>query len=174
MGGTGQWKSRLPWAALAVGTVLCVFSSGRWNIPVTAWIWPFLLLYFEKSQNWKKGLGFTLLALTIAHAIKWIGVFEAGFPIDEIVGAILGFTLIIPFVVDRIVAPRLKGIVATLVFPLTWVVYDYLRSFMVFGPGGSMPIRNMGTCPLSRLSPLRASSDSHSSSPGSPRRSNMR
>lgn len=151
MGDTDRWKSRLPWVAFAAGTVLCIFSSGRWNIPITAWIWPFLLLYFEKSQTWKKGLGLTLLALTLAHIIKWIGVFAAGFPIDEIAGAILGFTLIIPFAVDRIVAYRFKGVLATLVFPLAWVAYDYLRSFMVFGPGGSIAYTQYGNLPLSQL-----------------------
>ncbi|MBN1813788.1 MAG: hypothetical protein JXA14_18250 [Anaerolineae bacterium] len=38
----------------------------------------------------------------------------------------------LPYVADRLLAPRLSGLASTLVFPLAWVVVEYVRSIVMF------------------------------------------
>jgi apolipoprotein N-acyltransferase len=45
------------------------------------------------------------------------------------VAGVAGSLLFLPFAVDRFVSHRLSGIFSTLVFPLSWVTVEFLRSF---------------------------------------------
>ena len=56
-----------------------------------------------------------------------------------ILSAAYGFTLLVPFWLDRWVAPRIRGFAGTLVFPCAWVTMEYLvATFTPYGSWGSL------------------------------------
>ena len=57
-----------------------------------------------------------------------------------------------PYLVDRLVAPRIGGFLATLVFPLAWTSYEYLTALIgPFGTIGSIAYTQYGNLPLLQL-----------------------
>lgn len=136
---------------LAVGAILYTFSSGRWNIPLTAWLWPLFILNFVRNQKPVRGLLLTSLVLMIGANIKWMGLFEEAFYMNVTIYALMGLIFIIPFLIDKLLSHRLSGILSTLVFPLAWTVLDYIYSFGISGSWGSIAYTQQGNLPLTQV-----------------------
>ena len=114
---------------LVIGTLLGLI----WRVPLAWWLTPIFLLRFTRTQKvWR---GFLLV---------WLASFLASIPaLYTILGAMMPSPLPvflvttaitalmsggIPYLVDRLLTPRLKGFSATLVFPLIVTAVDYLSA----------------------------------------------
>lgn len=104
-----------------------------WRMPLVWWLSPVFLLRFMRSQKvWR---GFLLIWLvgfltslpplyTILNAMM-----PSPLPVFLVTTAITALiTSALPYLADRLLAPRLKGFAATLVFPLAVTVVDYLSA----------------------------------------------
>jgi apolipoprotein N-acyltransferase len=114
---------------LAIGTLL----SFLWRIPLVWWLSPVFLLRFTRTQ--KVGRGFFLIWLSsfLASISPMYGILNAlmptPLPVFLIITAVTALMMGgIAYLVDRLLAPRLKGFAATLVFPLIMTAMDYVSA----------------------------------------------
>jgi apolipoprotein N-acyltransferase len=110
---------------LAIGTLLGFF----WTIPLVWWLSPVFVLRFIRTQKVWRGFVLAWLATFLTVGVTQYGMMNALMPsplpvylITMAVGALL-FTL--PY---RLLAPRLKGFVATLVLPLAVTAVDFVSA----------------------------------------------
>lgn len=107
-----------------MGAVLSIFNNGIDIISITLWLSPIFLLRFSRSQNIIKGTLLIFIAMIIAQTIAhWqiIPVPKAYAIISLGFGFFSTLSIIIPILLDKILYPRFKGILATLVFPVAAV-----------------------------------------------------
>ena len=123
---------------LAIGTVLTLFSSGRWPIPLAAWLGPVFMIRFMRTQKVFRGFILVWLATYAAALIAWWSLMPRALPIPVNLVILALNTLTIGglcYLADRLLAPRLNGFAATLVFPLARTVSEFLA--MTINPIGS-------------------------------------
>jgi apolipoprotein N-acyltransferase len=131
-------QDRWSYLWLLVATVLGIFSqsSGKWLIPLTAWLVAIFQIRFFRTQR-RAWLAYLLSAISIGIA--------TAINIPPFVGA-LGIILVLfnavasplPLLADRWLAPRLPGFASTLTFPLAFVALECI-SFATspFGSSGA-------------------------------------
>jgi apolipoprotein N-acyltransferase len=136
------------WVWLAVAAALLLFSNGANTIPLAAWLSPLFLLRFVRQQSFKIGLPLVYLLLAGAFAFQFRGMV----PIPGIGYYIFlvawGIPLVLPYVMDRLVARKLSGLTATLVFPTAWAAAEYVASRGPYGTWGSAAYSQYGNLPL--------------------------
>ncbi len=126
---------RLSYLWLAIAAVLFLFASGRWAIPLAAWLAPLFLLRFVRTQRPLPGLLLAWLVRAAVGAVVLQGtILLSGIGYYTLVVLLTGLTML-PYLADRLITPRLQGFVATLVFPLAFTTLEYLSSF---GPNGTI------------------------------------
>jgi len=111
---------------LLIGTILLIFANGRWIIPLATWLAPVFILRFVRTQKPARGLVISLLALVMVYVIAWRGIIPLPGIFYYIVAGGIAFTFWLAFLADRLMTPRLLGFVGSLVFPLTWVLLEYV------------------------------------------------
>lgn len=136
---------------LAFAAVLLLLANGADSIAVAAWLAPLFLLRFVHRQTPRIGLSIALLLLTAAFAWQFRGMLPMrGVPYYLIV-ALFGILGTLPYVADRLLAHRLGGFLATLLFPTTWVAAEYLVSFSPAGSWYAVGYSQFGDLPLLQL-----------------------
>jgi apolipoprotein N-acyltransferase len=127
-------SDRLAYLWLAVGVALLMLSTGRFSIAVAAWLAPVFLIRFFRSQGKGRGYLMILLGLCVAYGIAWRSIlsFEIfrSAPVYLILAFFMGFENSLPFLADRLFAPRLKGFVATLVYPFAMTTNIFLYNLV--------------------------------------------
>jgi apolipoprotein N-acyltransferase len=139
------------WLLLAFGLSLFAMN-GSWDFPLAAWLYPLFLLRFTRTRHPFKAF---LFASLVNAAAACVFAFQVGLgtmiPILAAVVALAVF-MSLPYLVDRLVNPRFRGIVSTLIFPLSFVAVEYLRTlFFPFGSIGSLAYTQYGNLPLLQL-----------------------
>jgi apolipoprotein N-acyltransferase len=130
---------RFSWITLLLATLFLLVANGRHTIPVAAWLAIFLLLYFVRSQPARIGLPMAWLVLFLTSAFQFRGMAPVPGIFYYVLWAVYGFTMFLPFWIDRVVAPRFNGSTSTLVFPCAWVTMEWLvASFTPYGSWNSM------------------------------------
>lgn len=134
-GSSGGWSNAFRWIGPAA--VLLLFANGRHPIAAAAWWAPLFLLGFLRSRP--KG---ALLVAWIVLSGTWAFQFRAMAPLPlvgyVVLSAVYGAVLLLPFVVDRLLAPRVGGFAATLVLPCAWAGVEYLvATFTPYGSWGA-------------------------------------
>jgi apolipoprotein N-acyltransferase len=140
----GRIAGPVAWLWLVVAAVLLLFSNGANTIPLAAWLSPVFLLRFIRGQRLKVGLPIAYVLLVAAFAWQF-----RGMVLIPGVGYYLflvgwGIPLVLPYVVDRLVAQRLSGVAASLVFPAAWAGTEYLASWAMYGSWGSAAYSQYG------------------------------
>ena len=144
--------SLLPsWVWLIPAAILLPFANGASNIPMAAWLAPFFLLRFVRMQRLWVGLAVTYLALIVAFAFQFRGMWPLSGVGYYVYLMAFGIPLVLPYLADRLVSPRLDGMVGTLVFPTTFAAVEYLVSFAPYGTWGSIAYTQYGNLPLVQL-----------------------
>lgn len=130
------WKETVSWLALA--TALMAFANGRHTIAVAAWLAPLFLLRFVRTQKPGRGLLVAWVMLTGVWAFQFRGMVPVPVVFYFVISAVYGLTLVLPFALDRILAPRVEGFAATFILPSAWVATEYLvATFTPYGSWGS-------------------------------------
>jgi apolipoprotein N-acyltransferase len=142
---------RLSYLWLALATVLFLFVSGQWAIPLAAWLAPLFLLRFVRTQRLLPGLllAWLIRAAVAALVLKGLLMY-LGFVYYALVVLLTGLTML-PYLADRLITPRLNSFVATLIFPLAVTSLEYLGSFGPFGTINSIAYTQYGNLPLMQL-----------------------
>lgn len=143
-------RSRLaPWGLLALAGLVLLFSNGRWTIPVAAWIGPVLLVRFVRTRRPVSGLLPAFLVLSAVWAVQFRGMAPLPDPWYFLLAAGFGLPMVLPYVADRLLAPRLRGSASTLVLPLAWASADFLVSALSpYGSWGAVGYSQYGNLPL--------------------------
>jgi apolipoprotein N-acyltransferase len=139
------------YALLAIATVTMLFAvGGRWDIAVTAWIFPLLLLRFTRlSRIWSGTLWVWLV--NIVAAVFWAQESAIGFNPTVVAGALaLGLLQTLPYVLDRLLVRRLRPWMALLTFPAAVAGAEFLITLLSpFGTAyGSLAVTQYGDLPL--------------------------
>ncbi len=133
---TTMQTDRWPYLWLAIGTILTLFASGRWAIPLAAWLGPVFMIRFVRTQKVFRGFILVWLATYVTTVITWWGMMPLPLPVYLVLMAISTLTVAgLAYLADRLLAPRLKGFAATLIFPLAGTALEFLG--MTTSPVGS-------------------------------------
>lgn len=122
---------------LALGAILLTLSTGQFRLAFAAWVAPAFLIRFFRSQRVGKGYWITLLVLYVAYAISWHAILGFIGPLWVFLIFNIMITLLgsLPFLADRVLAPRIQGFAATLIYPLAVTTQFYL--YNLISPMGS-------------------------------------
>jgi apolipoprotein N-acyltransferase len=128
------------WAYLwfVIGTVLSLFTTGQWSILLVCWLQPIFFIRFVRTQRWWLGFILVWLATFVTGAVAWWNILGLMGSIPFVLVTIGMNTLLIAggaYLADRLLAPRLGGFAATLIFPLAVTTLDFLG--MSMNPLGS-------------------------------------
>ncbi|MGH3350837.1 MAG: nitrilase-related carbon-nitrogen hydrolase [Nocardioides sp.] len=132
---TPDIRLRTAWIPLLIGAALLPFAQLQTTVPLAAWMAPVLLLRFARTARTRVCLPVLILATCVAQTVALRGIFE--WPEVLIVGLTGAFS-VVPYLIDRLVARRLSGVPATLIFPAAAVVTEWLISLTGLGTLGSM------------------------------------
>jgi apolipoprotein N-acyltransferase len=114
---------------LALGTLLTLFSTGQWTIPLMTWLGSIFILRFMRSQPILKGYLFAWLTNFITVSIAWWTILGYGLSLPAFLITMAISTLFIgalPYLLDRLMVPQLKGFASTLVYPLAVTTLEFL------------------------------------------------
>ena len=109
-------RDRLSYLWLALGIVLIAFATPRWTIPLAAWLYPIFLLRFVRIQPLLRGVLLVLLATVLVFVFALQGVFTIPGALYYLIVFAVGVIYTLPYLIDRVVTPRLGGMLGTLVF----------------------------------------------------------
>lgn len=133
--GGGQPPDRLRYLWLGVGTLLSLFAiNGRWDIPLAAWLFMILLLRFSRTSRVAVGVGLIwLVSVGAAMFFLWhVAVPLTG--MTTLGGIGFGTVLAVPYLMDRLLVPRLGTVAGLLLFPMVLAACEFvLGVFFPFG-----------------------------------------
>jgi apolipoprotein N-acyltransferase len=136
---TSIQSDRWSYLWLAIGTLLGFF----WVIPLTIWLSPVFMLRFMRTQKVWRGFILVWLASFVTIAITLRNMLPMPLPVYLVTMAISSLTVGgLPYLADRLLAPRLRGFAATLVFPLAVTALDYIGA--ATNPMGSIGAQAYG------------------------------
>jgi apolipoprotein N-acyltransferase len=139
----------------AIGAVLSLFTSGQWSIPLVAWLQPVFFIRFMRTQKVWRGFILVWLATFVTGAIGWWNILGALMPIPFFLVTIAINTLVIAggaYVADRLLASRLEGFAATLIFPLALTALDFVSmATSPLGSAGAQAYTQYGSLVLMQL-----------------------
>ena len=143
---------------LFIGFVAYVFSGGRWNLSVTAWIWPFAFLYYSRrTENVRQFLPLAA-ALCAGHVIKWLNVLDMGYLADGALCLLWSLCWIVPFLADRLLAQKLPGVfLRSLIFPAVFTSVEVLQTFLPTNSFGMTAYTQEGFLPLMQITSVTGS-----------------
>jgi apolipoprotein N-acyltransferase len=124
-------KAWTPWAVLFVATLLLTVANGRWSVPTAAWLAPIFLLLFLDTQPPLRGLVVAGAIQFVTFSAAWRGIIPVPGAWYFLVTATYALAYTLPFVAHRLLAPRLRGLLATLVLPSAWVGIEFLFQKLV-------------------------------------------
>ncbi len=141
---------------LIIGSILLVFSNGiHYIIPVATWLAPVFLIRFLRTQTKAKGLTIFGLINCAAWVIMQFGIYPDLGIIGTSFGVVYGIIFFLPFLADRLLAPKVKGFLATLVFPSAWVIIEYsLASNPYTGSWFALAYTQLDNLPLLQLASI--------------------
>jgi apolipoprotein N-acyltransferase len=134
---TTMQSDRWSYLWLVIGTLL----SFLWRMPLVWWLSPVFLLRFTRTQKVRRGFFLIWLSSFLASIPPMYGILNAlipaPLPVFLIITAVFALmNSVTPYLVDRLLAPRLKGFAATLVFPLIMTAMSYIGAKA--NPAGSI------------------------------------
>jgi len=147
---------RLGYLWLALGTLCSLFAAnGRWDLPLAAWLGPLFLLRFTRTRKPLSGFALAWLASAVAMLFFLYQSQLLDDPLVIMVCLLLSALLTFPYLLDRLITPRLRlgsGLLATLLFPLSRVVFEYVTSFTpTIGSIFSLAYTQYGSLPLLQI-----------------------
>jgi apolipoprotein N-acyltransferase len=134
---------------------LAIFSllvaNGRYTITICAWLAPLFLLRFTREGKSFVRLFLAYLGLSFTYAFQFWGMVPFPGVKYFIFCFLIGLTLLLPYVLDRFLAPRRRGLSRTLVFPLALVCTEFLASMGPYGSWCSIAYTQAGHLVLLQL-----------------------
>lgn len=145
---------------LALGAILLALSTGQYRLAFAAWLAPVFLIRFFRSQKAGRAYWIFLLVSYAAYAVSWHAVLEFIGPlwIFLIFNIMVTFMGSLPYLADRLLAPRVKGLAATAIFPLAvtaqFFLYNLVSPMGSFGTTGYEQYNNLALIQLVSITGL--------------------
>ena len=111
---------------LAIGVLLSLFVGPRWIIPLAPWLVPVFLIRFMRAQRVLWGFIPLAICFMVTSTVGAQGVMPVPPPAGLLILVMLGLLQTVPYLADRLLAPRLPGFAATLVFPLALTALSFV------------------------------------------------
>ena len=142
-------SSARSWLWLGIGAALLPFTLLQTVVPLAAWLAPVFLLRFTRMQRIRVAVPVLALVSYGATLIAFRGLFS----VPQVLGfAAAGFFTVIPYAADRLLAPRLQGVVRTLAFPATDLIIGFTFSQSgALGSMGAPAYTQVGNLPLTQM-----------------------
>jgi apolipoprotein N-acyltransferase len=119
-------------------------------VAIAAWLAPvFMLRFLRGGSAWR--LLAAYFVTTATWAFQFRGMVPAPQPFLALIWFSYGACVMLPFVIDRLLARRVGGFVSTLVFPCAAMGFDYLLSLLPYGSWGSPAYTQYGDLPMMQL-----------------------
>jgi len=146
-------RDRLSYLWLVLAIVLLPFGTARWTIPLAAWLYPVFLLRFVRTQPLWRGILLALLATTLVLEVAWPGFLPMTGALYILIVFAVSVIMTLPYLIDRVVAPRLGGLLGILVFPLAMTTVWYLYALLnpIEGTQYNPAYTQYGNLPLLQL-----------------------
>ncbi len=139
-------------ACILVGVALQYLGFGRKMIPIAPWLSPIFLLYFSHALPPEIGLPLIGLAIYVSALLAYRGVVPVPGASYPLVIAVLSLPSALPYVADRLLYTHLPGFVAALIFPVTWVVAEFVGArTSPYSSWGSIAYTQWSDLPLIQL-----------------------
>ena len=139
-------------AVLALAGLLLCISNGRTPISLAPWWALMFLLRFVRGRGPIVGLGAGLAVSVLASLIVWRGMIPVPPGPYFWIASGLGVIFFVPFVVDRVLAPRIGGFASTLVLPLAFAATDLFNALLSpYGSWGSLAYTQYDNLPLIQI-----------------------
>jgi apolipoprotein N-acyltransferase len=132
---------------LPAGLLLLV-ANGGYAIPLAAWLAPVFLLRAARTGRARVVLPALWVLLSATFMFQFRGMIPFPTVPYWLTVAVFGGSLLVPYLLDRWISPRLSGVAATLVFPASWVAVEYLRSLSPIATWGATGYSQYGNLPL--------------------------
>lgn len=138
---------------LLIGTLLLLFVRGKWIIPITGWIAPVFILRAMRLQK----IPIAIFMCIGAHAVTGCISYQGSVPLSGIYYLISAGTMsaqyVIPYVLDRLFYNKWSGFITTLIFPTSYVAWEYLlaQPFHPFPTFGSIAYSQFSILNLSQI-----------------------
>jgi apolipoprotein N-acyltransferase len=136
---------------LLVAGALLLVADGRNTIALAAWLAPVCLLRFIRLQPRLRGLLIAYAVLVLTRGISLRGMVPIPGALYYIFAVISGFSALLPYIADRLLAPHLKSFAGTLIFPCTLVAVQFVYSYGPQGSWGTMAYTQAGNLRLLQL-----------------------
>ena len=139
-------------ASLAVGALFAALSSGRWQVPIAAWLAPAFLLFATRTGDAAPTMVGLFIALFCAALVSNRGIVPVSRLAYVAMMAVQSGLVLVPFGIDRVLYPGIGGVAATLVFPIVWTALEFVGArTSAFGSWGSSAYSQYGNLPLTQL-----------------------
>ena len=124
---------------LVIGSIMYMFVSWHWNMPIAAWISPiFLIRFFRNQKKFSKTL-IALPFLSIASYLKMVNGWDVELYLAILIAIFLPILLmLLPLYLDRYFSKKLPSNLATLIFPCAILLVEYLIYLTPLGTGFSL------------------------------------
>jgi apolipoprotein N-acyltransferase len=143
--------SRNGLVSLGLAALLLPFSNGVTPLPLAAWLAPVFLLRFTRTRRARVGLPIAFALLAGAALIEFRGMMPGPGLAPRLIGAVFALPAVIPYLIDRWIAPRLPVVTGTLVFPCAWVAMEYAMSLTPGATWGAVGYTQYGDLPLLQM-----------------------
>lgn len=154
---SAQWSvpiDRAGYLWLVLGTLLSwVAVSGRWELSLAAWLLPLLLLRFTRTRRPLSGCSLVWV-VQVSTMLVFLSESDLLHPGWIVAFPLFGTVLALPYLLDRLLAPRLgqmSGLLATLLFPCCQAACEYLIAFTPYGGLISLAYTQYGNLPLLQI-----------------------
>lgn len=145
-----NWK-KSNYLFLLIGIITFLFSSGKWNVPITAWIWPLCFMLFLHEKKSAKRMLIVLAAMIIDSFIKWKDISGNYFVLNIIIAILLGLIYFSPFIIDFWICRGKQNFVKTLILPLAFVCVEFFMGFSPISVLGTISSTQTANEPLMQL-----------------------
>ncbi len=143
-------------AILLFGTMFLFFSNGRWCFALAAWLYPLFLLRYTRQQKPLKCFLVTSILFSVCSQIAFLK-FTSSNPASILyyLPAFLGPIYGLLFTLDSVMYHRLKSVVSTLVFPLSYVAVEFLLTLVnPLGNTGMLAYSQYQVLPVMQLASI--------------------
>jgi apolipoprotein N-acyltransferase len=111
---------------LIIAFTFLFFYNGRWILPIAAYLVPIFLIRFIRLQKPLKGFLLLILAGWLSNIFVWKGMMPTSGFFYYFLMFMMSVFISLTFLIDRIYAQKLKGIISTLVFPSSYVIMEFI------------------------------------------------
>lgn len=116
-----------------LGCILLFFIGWEYNIPIMSWAaFPLLIFSFRSIKKWYMTLPLVLL-MVIVRFFSIVGGWDMELWLMLVFSVVVLAPLLAGLYLDRLYINRLNPILATLVFPCTYIVLDFFVTFTNLG-----------------------------------------